>query len=230
MIYILLQTRISSTRLPAKAMLSLEGIPIFELSARRLGNTGIPVVLCTSDDKSDDILTEYAQKRDMEVFRGSLTDVLERFSSFAQLVPKNSIIVRATADNVFPDGNFVQALINEFIENELGYLYANALESDLPDGLKVEIMKSSDLIEAAEKAFDQYSREHVTPYIINKYGAVHSLQWEGSGFGGLRATIDTLHDYFVVSKVFNRLEGDPFFVGSLELCRILKELNNEAYE
>lgn len=225
MTYILLQARLSSTRLPAKVMLTLKNQPIFELSAKRLGTTGLPVVLCTSTEKSDDLLAEYALARDIEVYRGNLEDVLYRFASFAENLPDDTIIVRATADNVFPDGNFVQILVDEFKKRNLGYLYANSSESDLPDGLKIEVFRAKELSEATKNTTSSFDREHVTPYIIRKYGASYSKQWCGEGYGKLRATIDTLSDYLKIANVFQRVE-DPLKADSLYLCRILKELTS----
>ena len=163
--------------------------------------------------------------RDFRVFRGSLEDVLGRFTKACAGLDENTVIVRATSDNVFPDGKFVDLLLKEFTESSCGYLYANGPKSDLPDGLKVELFHLRDLMSADKEASDPYDREHVTPWIIRKYGSNHSSHWLGRGWGTLRATIDTLEDYIRVCKVFNRTERSSVLsVGHEELCRYLAEL------
>ena len=53
---VVIQSRLSSSRLPGKAMLTLAGMPAVVLAARRAGNTGLDVVVATSDQGDDDVL------------------------------------------------------------------------------------------------------------------------------------------------------------------------------
>jgi spore coat polysaccharide biosynthesis protein SpsF len=221
---VLLQARVSSSRLPAKVLLPISGMPVFELSLRRLGNTGLSVKLCTSTDSQDDLLHREASLRNFDIFRGSLTDVLGRFRMACAGLHDDTVVVRATSDNVFPDGRFVELLLEEFEANSCGYLYANGAESDLPDGLKVEIFRLRDLAAADRETSDPYDREHVTPWIIRKYGSRPSQQWAGRGWGSLRATIDTLGDYIRVSNAFFQApRDDARSIGHEALCRYLAE-------
>lgn len=228
MTQIFIQARSNSSRLSGKAFMNIEGYYAFELAARRLNNTGIPVIVCTSDRETDDFLSAVVADKGLNLFRGDLVDVLGRFANAAVDLSEDDIIVRATADNLFPDGEFVNVLLREFEERQLSYLYANSSESDLPDGLKVELFRKKDLVEANEKARTAYEREHVTPYIISKYGAVFSKHWQGSGFGKLRATMDTLDDYLRIAMIFHGIDEDPLSISYLDLCSKLKEINDEA--
>ena len=67
-------------------------------------------MLATSDRPSDDPLAAAAVAAGVPVFRGSEQDVLGRFIAATQGLPDAAIIVRLTADNVFPDGDFVALL------------------------------------------------------------------------------------------------------------------------
>jgi spore coat polysaccharide biosynthesis protein SpsF (cytidylyltransferase family) len=221
---ILLQSRISSSRLPCKAMLELGRMTVVSLSARRLMNTGHRVMIATSDRPEDDLIEAEARECGCDLFRGMLDDVLGRFSRAVEGLPDETIAIRATADNVFPDGGFVDVLLREYTEGEYLYLYANGPESDLPDGLKVELFRLSDLREADSLATAEYDREHVTPYIIRKNGNAVSRRVKGTGFGNLRSTIDTLEDYIRLRKVFDRVD-DPIAIGYARLCEILLEVS-----
>ena len=221
---VLIQARVSSSRLPAKVLLPVAGMPIFEVAYRRLANTGLPVTLCTSREKSDDILAREVEGRKMDLFRGDLDNVLGRFAAACDGRPDDTVVIRATSDNVFPDGAFVEALLSEFDARGGGYLYANGEESDLPDGLKVELFYLRDLRAADKETDSPYDREHVTPWIIRKYGENRSERWQGRGWGELRATVDTLEDYLRIDAVFNRVpRAEVLTVGHETLCALLAE-------
>jgi spore coat polysaccharide biosynthesis protein SpsF len=205
-------------------MMELGGMTVVSLAARRLMNTGLEVMIATSDRTEDDLIESEARKCGCGVFRGSLNDVLGRFYRAVEALPSDTTLIRATADNVFPDGAFVDQLLAEYLEGESSYLYANGPESDLPDGLKVEIFSRRDLEEAFLRAESEYDREHVTPYIIRKRGNNVSDRLKGSGFGKLRSTIDTFDDYARIRKVFDRVEN-PVSVGYFHLCELLQEVS-----
>ena len=101
---IVLQARTTSTRLPAKVLLPVGGMPLAILCARRLGSSGREVVLATSDTPSDDVLASIAEANAIRVHRGSLDDVLTRFLDCTADLADEDLIVRATADNAVPDG------------------------------------------------------------------------------------------------------------------------------
>ena len=72
---------------------------------------------------------------------------------------------RLTADNVFPDGNLVDELEEEFISKGFEYLNCNGRESGLPYGLSIETFRLISLRESYKKTNLTYDLEHVTPYI-----------------------------------------------------------------
>ena len=86
---VILQSRTLSERLPAKVLLPLGGLPIAVLCARRLANTGLDVVLATSDTASDDLLARTAAEAGIRVFRGSLDDVLGRCLLYTSPSPRD---------------------------------------------------------------------------------------------------------------------------------------------
>ena len=75
-----------------------------------------------------------------------------------------------TADNVFPDGSLLDELEREFIQLGAEYLVCNGVNSGLPYGVSVEVTRVKYIREAKVKAVLDDDLEHVTPYIIRKYG------------------------------------------------------------
>ena len=121
-IRVVLQARTTSSRLPAKVLLPLGGMPLAILCAKRLGSSGREVILATSNSASDDFLAATATQAGVRVLRGSLDDILDRFLYCTSDLKDDDLVVRATADNPFPDGNFIEQLISAFEKSGQNYL------------------------------------------------------------------------------------------------------------
>ena len=202
---IILQARTTSQRLPAKALLPIGGLPLAVLCARRLQNSGRELVLATSDDASDDELARVSEGAGIRVFRGSLDDVMHRFSECARDLRDEDVIVRATADNPLPDGAFADLIIERFIRGSASYLGTDAVVDGLPYGLSVEAFTAGALREAERSAVSRSEREHVTPGLRQRSGRKVALDLGailGDDYSRARCTVDTLQDYQRMAAVF----------------------------
>lgn len=220
---ILLQARTSSNRLPAKSLLHVAGMPAVVLAARRAGNTGREVVVATSNDPSDDLLVSVLRNYQIPFFRGDLSNVLRRFVGATSNLEDDEIVVRLTADNLFPDGWFIDQMIEMFRNGRLNYLGSGSPECGLPYGMSAEITRAGLLREALASCHSPEDLEHVTPYIRRRYGEQGFLGLADIGLSNYRCTIDTLDDYLNVAKIF-QMTNDPVRVS----CRQLLDLIVEA--
>jgi spore coat polysaccharide biosynthesis protein SpsF (cytidylyltransferase family)/aryl-alcohol dehydrogenase-like predicted oxidoreductase len=201
---IVLQARTSSRRLAAKVLLPIGGVPLAILCAQRLGSTGLPVTIATSHERSDDMLALMAVKAGVNVFRGSLDNVLDRFVQCVRDMQDADLVVRATADNPLPNGEFVDALLERFSEGTAQYL-ATAWPGDgLPYGVCAEVMTVAALRRAADEARDPFDLEHVTPWLSRQATALDARpsRMLDADHSALRATIDTLDDYLALASAF----------------------------
>ena len=107
---VIIQARMSSHRLPRKALLPIENIPIIILVAKRAANTGRHVIVATSNKASDDILVKSLIKNNISFYRGSSENVLSRFAKIVKNFDNEQLIFRLTADNVFPDGKLLDEM------------------------------------------------------------------------------------------------------------------------
>lgn len=230
-IQVLIQSRLSSARLSAKGLLPIKAegtfLPSVVLCAKRAANTGLNVTVVTSNHPSDDPTAEVLARYDVPVFRGSLDNVLERFVEACTEQGDDTIIVRLTADNLFPDGAFVEELVAQMGDKALQYLGTKPPEDGLPYGLSAEAMTLGVLREACKSTTHPYDLEHVTPWICNKYGTelfFKPAQFPENtvGMEKLRCTMDTFDDYLRVFNVFNVVE-EPVSVSWQNLCKILCE-------
>lgn len=218
---ILLQARTNSSRLPAKVLLPVKGIPLVVLAAFRAGNTGKEVLVVTSNEESDSLLCNVLSSWKVPYFRGSLNNTLKRFVDALSGKEDDHVVVRLTGDNVFPDGNFIDEVVKEFLDKGCEYICCIGEESGLPYGLTVEVTKLEHLRTANNESDSTFDREHVTPWVINRFGREFFTKYSSVGMGGFRCTVDNLDDYLSLSKIFDGIE-EPKGVGFMDLVEKLK--------
>jgi spore coat polysaccharide biosynthesis protein SpsF (cytidylyltransferase family)/aryl-alcohol dehydrogenase-like predicted oxidoreductase len=222
---ILIQCRSSSSRLPGKALLPVVGFPSVILCARRAANTGLDVKIVTSTDSSDDALCEILKAGNVPYFRGDLENVLRRFTDALDGVADDTPVVRLTADNLFVDGALIEESLVAFQEQGKGYLslHPPAL-TGTPYGLSVEVFAASTLRAAHSEVLIDHDQEHVTPWIIRKYGLNgYRPKDVKPAQAHLRCTMDTWQDYQRMILVFGKV-SDPITVTWQELCDHLHDI------
>jgi spore coat polysaccharide biosynthesis protein SpsF len=222
---VVLQARTSSVRMPAKVLLPLAGYPLVVLCAKRLARGGLDVVVATSDSPSDDALAETLTHASIQVFRGSLDDVLDRLTSAVGDLTENDTVVRATADNPFPDAAFLKNLVAFFDSHDIDYAGTNSPADGLPYGLSAEVMSVSALRRASLHAKTPFDREHVTPWIIRncRTAAVTNEHWDFPVRPELRCTIDSFDDYLRLVNAFAPFVSDPISVSWQRLVETLAD-------
>lgn len=197
-----LQARTSSSRLPGKVLLPINGIPLAVLAAKRAANTGRHVIVATSSLASDDGLADTVEANGLVCFRGSLENPLERMVHALEAYSDDAIVFRLTADNVFPDGQLLDEIEEVFVQGGYEYLCCNGIEAGLPYGVSAEVTRLRHLRWALYNAVDAFDTEHVTPMIIRRFGARYFERYKSFGLGLLRCTVDNLDDYLLVQRVF----------------------------
>ena len=215
MILAILQARMSSTRLPGKVLRPLAGAPMVLRQIERTNRSRRidRLVVATSDDRTDDVLTDVLEAKGVEVFRGPLEDVLGRYAGALQAKGPADHVVRMTADCPFIDWEVIDAVIEAHLAADVDYTANTWRRRSFPKGLDVDIVKAAVLAEAAAEASDPYEREHVLPFI---YG--HPERYRLQGFeqagdeGEVRWTVDLPEDLEFASAVYDALyPQDPAF-------------------
>jgi len=223
---VILQARTSSSRLPAKVLLPINGIPLVVLAAKRAANAGREILVLISEDDSDDGLAYTLNQWKLNYFRGSLDSPLERIVAALEHLNNETIVFRLTADNVFPDGKLLDELETEFKARNLNYLCCNGESSGLPYGVSVEVTFLKHLRNAYEQASSMEEHEHVTPFIIKKFGRQYFEKYRRMNKGHLRCTVDFSDDYTKIQRLFLNI-GDPINISFLDLVRNLELLTDK---
>jgi aryl-alcohol dehydrogenase-like predicted oxidoreductase/spore coat polysaccharide biosynthesis protein SpsF (cytidylyltransferase family) len=220
-IRIVLQTRLGSRRLPAKALLPIAGIPMAVLAAKRACRSGIDLVVATSHDPSDDPIEETCRAAGLAVHRGSLDDVHARFLGATAGLADDAVIVRLTGDNVFPDSGLVQALVDLLHTSNAIIAAPEWPESGFPYGVAAEAFRLGALRQHPPQV--PGDGEHVTPAL---YRAGRSAALKADlALAHLRATIDSFDDFLRIRRAFADI-SDPVGVGWRELCARLARLSD----
>lgn len=197
-----LQARTNSSRLPGKSLLPVGGLPLVVLAAKRAGNTGREILVATSDESSDDVLADTVRAHGVPVFRGSLDSPLDRLVDALADHSDNTVVFRLTGDNVFPDGAFLDELEAHFTAGDMAYLSCVDPGSGLPYGFSAEVTRLKYLREAHAETDSDFDREHVTPFIIRRYGNERYRGRSAANAAHLRATVDQLEDYLTINRIF----------------------------
>ena len=161
------QARSGSTRLPGKILKKINDESLLEIHLKRLNkcNNVSNIIVATTDKPEDKVIYDYAIDWGFNSFRGSESDVLDRFYQ-AVRKEKPDWIVRVTSDCPLIDPILVDKLINFAHDNNTDYC-SNTLVENYPDGQDIEVFKFSALEAAWKNANLSSDREHVTPYIRN---------------------------------------------------------------
>ncbi len=194
---IVVQCRLSSTRLPQKALklLGQKECLCWTLDAMKKVPAARYFLACDYDSKS--LLEPIAKKCGWEIFAGERDDVLGRFCALIESEISNcDLIVRATGDNPFLFWEAAEASIKDFEENHFEADYFTY--SGLPHGSGVELFKSASLLKARQLTDSPYDKEHVGPSLYRhpeNFLSVFKSAPKEFCAPNLRTTIDTFADY-----------------------------------
>ena len=162
---LLVQARMTSTRLPGKVLMDILGEPMIVRvmeRVRRCRLTGDALIV-TSDDVSDDPLCAVLNARSIPFFRGSLHDVLSRYFHAAKKLGLDTV-VRVTGDCPLVDPQWLDRLVERL---ERGGYDAVFCADSVPDGFRAHVLTYAALEKAFQKASLNEEREHVVPYLWN---------------------------------------------------------------
>jgi|WetSurMetagenome_2_1015567.scaffolds.fasta_scaffold110364_2 spore coat polysaccharide biosynthesis protein SpsF (cytidylyltransferase family) len=220
----IVQARMSSSRLPEKMMMELNGIPVIEQVFRQLSFSKKinQRVLATSVDASDNKLFDWAVKKNIPCIRGSLDDVLDRFYNAAKIM-KADIAIRVTGDCPLIDPEIIDKTIQMHLENEFDYT-SNANPPTFPDGYDVEVVNFSSLEKAWKEAGLKSEREHVTPYIKNhkELFNIGNFEWE-INYEQYRLTLDNKEDFELISIIHKKFYNENNFIKLNNVIEFLLE-------
>ena len=221
----IVQARMGSTRFPGKVLEEIAGHPmIWQVVNRvRMARTVDNVTVATSTESSDRAVADFCAKEGIPCFRGSETDVLDRFYQAAKVF-KADAIVRITADCPLVDPQVVDKVVSTYLQDGYDYV-TNTMRYTYPDGLDVEVFSFSALEASWQEAHLPAEREHVTPYIrTSGRFRLHNVENEVDlSSRNLRWTVDETADLEFVRAIYAQFGNGQTPFGLADVLQLLEE-------
>lgn len=226
----IIQARMGSTRLSGKVMKNLEGKTVLEHVIDRVRQSKMidEIIIATTTHDRDDVIETEALRCGVKVFRGSEDDVLSRYY-FAAKENDLDVVVRITSDCPLIDPKVLDEVIHFYVNSD--YDIVSNAGSDLskrtyPRGLDTEIFSFNILENSFTNAKETYQREHVTPYIYEKYSRIYYYK-NDIDYSKHRWTLDTDEDFNLISEIYKHLyngEHDFYLSDIVKLFETKQEL------
>ena len=205
-VVLVVQARMSSTRLPGKVLKRVMGRPLLAFELERLRDVARVTarVVATTSNGADDAIVRLAATEGFLVVRGSELDVLDRFSQAATSTEAD-VVVRVTADCPLIDPDVVDAVIGRYLAGGADYV-SNTLDRTYPRGLDVEAVSAAALQIATSEARTTAQREHVTPYLYENPDRFRIVQVrQQDDLSQERWTVDVPEDFELVRRILEEL-------------------------
>ncbi|WP_289044305.1 glycosyltransferase family protein [uncultured Aliiroseovarius sp.] len=220
---VIVQARMSSTRLPGKVMKPFSGKTFLEHNLDRCAQiTGASEVIVATTDRPDcNDLAEMAKQRGYRVHRGSQEDVLGRYLGAAREVGADAVM-RITSDCPLIDPRVGAEVLTRFLEGQHD-LVATNIPPSWPNGMDVEVISMKALEEAGAQSVLSTEREHVSTYIRRRpmRYRLGNMACPMEGVVHWRLTLDTQADHDFFQALASRYSGNIEEAGWNELFAFL---------
>ena len=218
----ILQARVSSSRLPRKVLKSILDKPMLLHQIQRVQRSKKidKLIVATSNDVGDNAIEQMCLEENIQVFRGDLYNVLDRFYQCAKLYDPDHI-VRLTGDCPLIDWKIIDNMIQYHLDKKLDY---TSTSLKFPDGLDAEVMTMKALTKTKYNATLPSEIEHVTQYINKNPDKFKNEYFDfDKDLSHLRWTVDEPEDFILVEKIYKALyERNPLFLTS-DILNLLEE-------
>jgi len=217
----IIQARMGSSRLPGKSMAEIEGRPMLWHVIQRVKRAALVdrVVVATSNALADGVIEKMCVQLDIPCYRGSETDVLDRYYQAAR-AEKATQVVRITADCPLIDPEVIDRVVRRFQRGDVDYA-SNCMVRSYPDGLDTEICSFAALERAWQEGDKPSEREHVTPYLRSGKFRTANIENDTASSGRHhRWTVDEAADLEFVRAVYKAFRGRKVF-GMKEIVDLL---------
>lgn len=201
-----MQARLNSSRLPGKVLRNLNGNPMMIQIYNRLKQCKSvdEIVLSTSDDKSDDPLVEFAQRSNIQAFRGPLDDIATRMHN-AAIGSGADFFARIWCDCPLIAPEVVDEAIYKLTKANLDYI-SNG-DGGFPAGLGVEVYKTSTIKALLDNTKDEKLREFPAVWLKQQGKKIHQdrLKYK-EDLSSWYITVDYEGDLSAMQEIYKVLE------------------------
>jgi spore coat polysaccharide biosynthesis protein SpsF len=236
----LIPIRLASERLPGKAIKKVCGKPLVchlldrVFSSKYIKNK-LDVVVCTTKDRSDDILVDIVENYGASVFRGSTDDIIKRFYE-AILKYDFDYIIQVDGDDILCATEYMDLTMDALIKDD-------SLDIVTCVGLPLGVASKSFTKNAIKRVFDYYQTNRNDTgfiYYFTKTGLCNQKTIEPISdehvLNSARLTLDYQEDLDVFTNVIQALYPSGVLqrldkiVAYLRSNREISKINNNLDE
>jgi spore coat polysaccharide biosynthesis protein SpsF len=167
---LVIQARFNSSRLPGKIKKKLCGITIIERILQRVKKIKKinKIIIATTKRKDDNFLVKIAKKHNVEIFRGSTNNCVDRYYKAVKNLNAKHVL-RLPADNPLPEPSEYNRIINYHIKsrNDFSSNIINFMNNGYPDGIGVEIFTFKSLVKIWKAKKTKEEKEHLATNYYN---------------------------------------------------------------
>tara|TARA_B100000579_G_C22835484_1_gene858473 strand:+ start:2152 stop:2829 length:678 start_codon:yes stop_codon:yes gene_type:complete len=201
---ILIQARMNSRRLPGKVLKKINNIEMLLWTINRLKilNNILKLAVITSKEFSDDPIENFCKDNCVDIYRGSLNNVAERFVAACDFFKVDSF-VRICGDSPFIDPSIVSEAVDIFSSSNFD-LVTNVQKRTFPKGQSVEVVK----LDTIKRVINSNNLtcehlEHPTK-LIYEYPdlfRIKNFECDKPDLGEKQLSIDLYQDYILANKI-----------------------------
>ena len=230
-----------SSRLPGKTLKRINGKSLVQIMLSRVSKCQSvdKIIVATSTNDNNNELEEHIKELGHYCFRGSESDVLDRFYKSLEN-DKCDYVVRLTADCPLIDPELIDKTIISTIKSNKDYGSNISPEKEFfPDGQDIEVFRYKILKDAWTNATLPSEREHVTPYIRTNLEKKYTnyIFLNDIDYNKIRMTVDTQEDFDAIEVLINELgtnrtwlEYTDFIIKNPNKFKNQNLVRNEGYK
>jgi spore coat polysaccharide biosynthesis protein SpsF len=207
-VLVVVQARMSSTRMPGKILRPLAGKPLLVRMLERVQSAVTPFELrvATTTEPADDPVLDVAAQAGVQAVRGHPTDLLHRHVQAARQVDADAV-VKIPSDCPLIDPAVIDRVLGAYLDDPTVDYVSNLHPATWPDGYDVEVMSRQAIETAFREATRPHEREHTTPFLWDRPERfrIRNVTWERDLQMTHRLTIDYPEDYELIKNVFEAL-------------------------
>lgn len=222
----LITVRSASSRLPEKCFLPFGNETVLSHVVKRSLNFGIRPIICTSYDKSDDRIEDFAKKMKVDFYRGPVENKLKRWSECAREFDLKEFHT-IDADDPFFDGD--QMLKSMQLLDKGHYDVISPTKSSSAGAASVGYSLSSEIIHKACANTPDHLDTEMMWYFLEKIPNIKIMELEDEGNNKLkmRLTLDYIEDYHLLlfierelGNMASREEINKLFISNPDIYKI----------
>jgi len=221
MIGCIIQARMGSSRLPGKVLINVDNKPILLhlITQLKFSKKIEKIVIATTNMPQDDKIINFAKINKIDFFRGSNSNVLDRFYNCCKKFSID-VIIRITADCPLVDPEIIDKMVEKYQSGKYDYV-SNTIHRTFPFGAEVEVFSLNALEFAWKNAKSELDKEHVSIFIRRDTKNRKMNFQNKENLSQLRWTLDYPEDLQVISEIILKIKKNPILLN--DILKLIKK-------